>query len=497
MSASLPHSLYRSDQVRNGERKIAADLGVEMYSLMERAGQAAFNALRTRYPEVKNILVCCGSGNNGGDGYVIARLAKEAGLSVTLWSLADPLKLQGDALTAQQKFTAAGGVIHQGTTPCGGFDVIVDALFGTGLCHEVSGKYLSAIESINRTHCPVIAVDLPSGLNADTGRIWGDAVVADLTVSFVALKQGLFTGKARDCCGDIHYDGLGIGEEFAVHIPCSAKLLDNQRAARLEPVRGRSAHKGNAGRVLCIGGQRGMGGAITLCGQATLRVGAGLVAVLTDESHVPALLVRQPELMTRWWHESEGLAPLNAHLEWADVIAVGPGLGSSSWARQLFGQAVISGKPLVVDADALHVLAASPAYSDNWILTPHPGEAANLLRCCVTDIERDRFSAVKEIQKRYGGVVVLKGAGTIVYDGSEVNIVAAGNPGMASGGMGDVLTGVIAGCVAQTRSLTQAAIFGAYLHSAAADVAARQGERGLLASDLLPWLGKTIKQIQQ
>lgn len=493
MSASLPHSLYRSDQVRDGERKIAADLGVEMYSLMERAGQAAFNALQTHYPNAKSILVCCGSGNNGGDGYVIARLAIEAGLTVTLWSLAEPFKLQGDALTALQKFTAVGGVIHQGTTPCGEFDVIVDALFGTGLSREVSGKYLSAIEAINRTHCPVIAVDLPSGLDADTGRIWGDAVVADLTVSFVALKQGLFTGKARDCCGDILYDGLGIGEEFAAHIPGSAKLLDRQSAATLEPVRERSAHKGNVGRVLCIGGQRGMGGAIILCGQATLRVGAGLVAVLTDESHVPALLARQPELMTRWWQECEGLASLDTQLEWADVIAIGPGLGASNWARLLFAQAVASGKPLVVDADALNLLADNPTYCDNWILTPHPGEAANLLRCRASEIEHDRFSAVKEIQKRFGGVVVLKGAGTIVYDGTESNIVAAGNPGMASGGMGDVLTGVIAGSLAQTRSLTQAAAFGTYLHSFAADIAARQGERGLVASDLLPWLGKTIK----
>ncbi|CZF85100.1 bifunctional ADP-dependent NAD(P)H-hydrate dehydratase/NAD(P)H-hydrate epimerase [Grimontia marina] len=493
MSASLPHSLYRSDQVRDGEHKIAADLGVEMYSLMERAGLAVFETVKDRWPDTESILVCCGNGNNGGDGYVIARLALEANMSVTLWSVADPSSVSGDALKAQQKFVAAGGLIVQGTFPDGKYDLVVDAVFGTGLSRDLSGFYLSAVQAINSLDCPKIAVDLPSGLDADTGNVWGEAVIADCTLSFVGLKQGLFTGKARDYCGDILYDGLGIGEEFAANVPASSTLLMLYEAAKLEPKRKSSTHKGHAGRVMCVGGQKGMGGAIILSGQATLRSGAGLVAVLTDESHVPALLARQPELMARWWHENESNEVLNNIFAWANVIAIGPGLGKSMWARKLFEAAVACECPMVVDADALNLLAESPKYRDNWILTPHPGEAANLLRTSTIEIERDRFSAVKELHKRYGGVVVLKGAGTIVYDGSTLSIIDAGNPGMASGGMGDVLTGVIAGCVAQMSSLSKSANFGAYLHSYAADIAAQDGERGLIASDLLPLLGNNIK----
>ncbi|CZF84213.1 Bifunctional NAD(P)H-hydrate repair enzyme Nnr [Grimontia celer] len=497
MSASLPHSLYRSDQVRDGERKIAADLGVEMYNLMELAGLSVFDTMKERWPDAESILVCCGSGNNSGDGYVIARLALEAKMSVTLVSVADPSTVVGDALKAQQKFVAAGGLILQGILPSDNYDVVVDALFGTGLSRDLSGAYLLAVNTINALDCPKIAVDLPSGLDADTGHVWGEAVIADCTVSFVGLKQGLFTGKARDHCGDILYDGLGIGEEFAAHIPASSTLLTLSLAAELEPKRKGCVHKGHAGRVMCVGGQKGMGGAIVLSGQATLRSGAGLVAVLSDESHVPALLARQPELMTRWWHESETIETLRGVLAWADVIAIGPGLGRSAWAEKLFDTAIASGRPMVVDADALNLLADAPKHNDHWVLTPHPGEAANLLRTSVIEIERDRFSAVKELHKRYGGVVVLKGAGTIVYDGCTLSIIDAGNPGMASGGMGDVLTGVIAGCMAQMLSPSASANFGTYLHSYAADIAAQEGERGLVASDLLPFLGKNIKQMQR
>lgn len=497
MVASLPQSLYRSDQVRDGERKIAADLGVKMYSLMEKAGAATFNLVKKRWPDAKRILVCCGGGNNGGDGYVIAKLALEAGLSPTVWSVVDPADLSGDAHFAWQKYVAAGGRITQAPGALDAYDLIVDALLGTGLSRHLAGSFLEAVEAINAAACPVISVDLPSGLDADTGAVLGAAIDADCTVSVVALKQGLFTGRARAHCGVIIYDGLGIGTAFAATFSPSALRLDLAAAAMLEPERNAAAHKGIAGKVLCIGGQRGMGGAIILCGQAALRSGAGLVAVLTDPSHIPALLASQPELMTRWWEESQSMDALNAELHWADVIAIGPGLGKREWAQQLFCAAVQANKPMVVDADALNLLAQAPKYYDGWVLTPHPGEAAHLLGVSMAEIEHDRFFAVKEIQRRYGGVVVLKGAGTIVYDGSIFAVVDAGNPGMASGGMGDVLTGVIAGCIAQTRSLSQSALFGSYLHSFAADHAAKQGVRGLVASDLLPLIGKNIKQLQQ
>ncbi|WP_394212133.1 NAD(P)H-hydrate dehydratase [Enterovibrio calviensis] len=502
MTASLPHSLYRSDQVRDGERKIASDLGVKMYDLMTHAGSAVFNVLCQRWPEADKILICCGSGNNGGDGYVVGRLALEAGLNVTLWSACDPLKITGDALLAQQAFVKQGGTISTGDLPDEPRDLIIDALLGTGLSRDVSGCYRDAIASINASSSPVLAVDIPSGLHADTGGVLGGAVSADITVTFVALKQGLFTGKAVDHCGELIFDGLDIGQAFEAHIPTSVTLLCSEQARQLEPTRCQSAHKGHFGRLLCIGGEKGTGGAIILCGQAALRTGAGLVALLTHETNVTAILARQPELMTRQWEEKRGSKALNEILAWADVIALGPGLGQSAWSKRVFDAALESCKPMVIDADGLTLLSRDPCRNqrqnqqNNWILTPHPGEAATLLNLSIEEIERDRFSAVKEIHNRYGGVVVLKGAGTIVYDGVHSFVIHAGNPGMASGGMGDVLTGVIASCLAQSQSLEDAARFGAFLHSYAADIAAQHGSRGLLASDLLPLLGNNIEQMQ-
>ncbi|PKF50129.1 NAD(P)H-hydrate dehydratase [Enterovibrio nigricans] len=495
MTASLPYSLYRTDQVRDGERKIASDLGVKMYTLMLRAGIAAFHTLRKRWPDAKTMLICCGAGNNGGDGYVIARLALAEGIGVHVWSPVDPLTLQGDALAALKAYQAQGGRISTGSLPPLSFDLVVDALLGTGLNRQVSSAYLEVIAAINRSQIPVLSVDVPSGLDANTGTIWGKAINASVTITFVALKQGLFTGMARDHCGDIVFDGLEIDDTFASTFTPSAILLQPKNIQHLEPTRKKSAHKGQFGRLICIGGQKGMGGAITLCGQGALRTGAGLVTLLTAEVNMPAILARQPELMTQFWRERQGGEVLEHILAWADVIAVGPGLGLSNWSRHLFDGALAMNVPMVLDADALNLLAQYPCRYGNWVLTPHPGEAAKLLSKSVREIERDRFSAVKELHNVYGGVVVLKGAGTIVYDGVTLSIVNAGNPGMASGGMGDVLTGCIAALIAQTKDIRRSALYGTFLHSYTADIIAQQGERGLLASDLLPLLGKKINQM--
>ncbi|OEE63580.1 bifunctional ADP-dependent (S)-NAD(P)H-hydrate dehydratase/NAD(P)H-hydrate epimerase [Enterovibrio norvegicus] len=493
MVASLPHSLYRSDQVRDGERKIAEDLGVDMYTLMERAGAATYQCLRQYWSTAKTVLICCGSGNNAGDGYVIGRLALEDGLFVQLHSLVEPCSLTGDAATAKDAFEKAGGAISMSLDLRDPPDLMVDALFGTGLNRRIRGDYASVIQAMNATDAPCLAVDIPSGLCANTGSVFGCAIEADVTMSFVALKQGMFTGKARDHVGDVVFDGLGIDSAFEAAFPSSVTRLGKHRANAIEPQRKRTSHKGSVVRVMCIGGQQGMGGAILLCGQAALRSGAGLVSLLTAEANMPAILARQPELMTRHWKRSDGADVLDNILTWADVIAIGPGLGQSSWARQLFDGALATNLPMVLDADALHFLRQYPRRYANWVLTPHPGEAAKLLGISVSSIERDRFSAVKELQNRYGGVVVLKGAGTIVYDGSVFTVIDAGNPGMASGGMGDVLAGTIAACISQTKHIDRAAIFGTFLHSHSADIAVKQfGERGLIASDLLPLLGKKL-----
>lgn len=483
----LPHALYRAAQVRELDRIAIQEYQIPGITLMERAGAAAFELLRKRWPEVRHLAVLCGIGNNGGDGYVVARLARERGVEVSLLQLGDPARLQGDALTAAERFQAAGGRVEgfQGLPRTTG--LIVDGVFGTGLEREVAGKWREALEQVNRSRAPVLALDIPSGLHSDTGQILGEAVRADATISFIGLKQGMFTGQGPACCGAIHFHALEVPALIYSREIISARRLDwAQQATHLQP-RSRSAHKGDFGHLLVVGGDLGYSGAVRLAGEAAARCGAGLVTLATRSGHAPLLNMTRPELMCRGVEEAAALAPL---LERATVVAIGPGLGRSAWGRAMLGRVLESRLPLVVDADALTLIAAEPLRRENWIITPHPGEAARLLGCSVMDVEADRFRAVSRLQRRFGGVAVLKGAGTLIEEESNrpVAVCSEGNPGMASGGMGDVLTGIIGGLLAQGFGPDQAAALGVCLHGAAGDRAARTGERGLLASELMPEL---------
>jgi NAD(P)H-hydrate epimerase len=483
---ALPTKLYRAEQVRELDRTAIEQHGIPGLELMRRAGQAAFGIVRQRWPDVCCIAVFCGSGNNGGDGYVVARLALQAGLEATVYTLAAPEKLHGDALQVYKDYQGQGGKVlpFAGIVYCKA-DVVVDALLGTGLDRPVSGEYAEAIAYINALRKPVAALDIPSGLNADTGAVVGCAVQADCTVSFIGLKQGLLTGDAADYCGEVFFASLDVPESVYHGIPHSAMHIAKPQF----PPRKRSAHKGCNGHVLVIGGDSGYTGAARLAAEAAARSGAGLVSVACRERHAALLSMACPELMCHGTETPQQLAPLLAK---ATLVAVGPGLGQSRWAQELLAAALDSGKPLVIDADALNLLAQLAPRQGEWVLTPHPGEAARLLGCTAQDVQRDRFAAIRALRDKYSGVCVLKGAGTLVAGGGELYVNATGNPGMASGGMGDVLSGAIAGLAAQGLTLEQAARFGVYIHGAAADLAARDGERGLLASDLLPHLRKLV-----
>nr|WP_075968176.1 bifunctional ADP-dependent NAD(P)H-hydrate dehydratase/NAD(P)H-hydrate epimerase [Immundisolibacter cernigliae] len=478
--------IYSVAQSRQMDRAAAQQAACSGSVLMERAGAAAFAFLRSRWPQALRLAVLCGAGNNGGDGYVLARLARLAGRPVRLAAVAGLPRPGSEADTARQWFIACGGAEEDvSVAMLAQADVVVDALLGTGLDRPPVGAVADAIADINASGRPVLALDVPSGLNADTGQAPGAVVRADATVSFVARKQGLYTGVARDCCGQLVFDDLGVPElavEQAGEAPAVLLDLPHLRAAFLPPRR-RGAHKGDFGHVLVIGGDHGYGGAVRLAGEAAARAGAGLTSVATRPAHVPALIAGRPELMARGVDTAADLAPLLAR---ASVLAVGPGLGQGDFGRALFGAALDSGLPLVVDADALNLLAAAPERRENWILTPHPGEAARLLGIATAQVEADRYATVRAVQARFGGVVLLKGAGTLVCDGqAPIAVVPYGNPGMASGGMGDVLTGLIAALWAQGLPALAAAALGACLHGAAADaVAARRGERGLLAGDV-------------
>ncbi|MGD0960939.1 MAG: NAD(P)H-hydrate dehydratase [Methylomonas sp.] len=478
--------LYSTEQIRLAEQAAMQSLNISSAELMRRAGRAAFGALRRRWPELKRLRVFCGAGNNGGDGYVVATLALAADYQVNAYSLAD--NPTGAAQAAYVAFLQAGGKIEKftGVVDIPADTLIVDALFGTGLNREPSGAYLEAIRQINASAAPVLALDTPSGLHADTGRVLGTAVKADMTVTFIALKAGLYTGMAADFTGDVTLASLDLPDAILASLPIKASLL----AKPVLPKRNRCAHKGHFGHVLLIGGNHGYSGAIRLAGEAALRSGAGLVSIATRGVHSALLNLGRPELMIHGVEEPAALEPL---LRKATVVVIGPGLGQDSWARALFAAVLESRLPCVMDADALNILAGQPRYNVNWVLTPHPGEAARLLVCATVDIGNDRYAAVAALQSKYGGVCVLKGAGSLVADGSQIYTAATGNPGMASGGMGDVLAGIIGGLLAQELSPSSATRLAVHAHGEAADaVAARQGERGMLASDLLPELVRII-----
>jgi NAD(P)H-hydrate epimerase len=484
---NLPIKLYRAAQVRELDRIAIQERGIPGIELMSRAGDEVFQRIKKQWPDARTIAVFCGSGNNAGDGYIVAKLGLDAGLNVCVYAASEPEKLNGDALTAYRKYIDAHGmvILFQAEQAINA-DVLVDALLGTGLDRPVTGLYAEAIQVINAHPSPVVAVDIPSGLNADTGNEMGCAVKADCTVTFIGLKQGLFTGQAAEYCGEIYFAQLGVPDDVFEEVKAAAARVIKSPLPR----RSRYAHKGDSGHVLIVGGDLGYSGAAKMAGEAALRVGSGLVTIATRAEHSGLMNLSRPELMCHGVETPEQLMPL---LVKADVVAVGPGLGQSDWAKALFNAVISSGKPMVVDADGLNLLATSPITKSDWILTPHPGEAARLLNCSNAEIQRDRFAAVLSLQDKYGGVVILKGAGTLIASEHQLAVSNTGNPGMASGGMGDVLTGVIAGLVAQGFSLQDAAQQGVYNHGLAADLSAQKdGERGLLATDLMPYLRQLV-----
>ena len=486
-SPDLPRALYTAAQVREFDRIAIEEFGIAGIELMERAGQAAFGQLRQRWPEANRVAVLTGTGNNGGDGFVIARLAHAAGLEVAVLQLGDRSRLRGDALRNAERWAETGGIWQPFDGIPANTDVLVDAMLGTGLERDVSGDWARAIDTINTGGKPCLAIDVPSGLNADTGVAMGRAVRAAATVSFIGLKLGLFTADGPDCAGVVVFDGLGVPAQVYASSVLSARRIDwSKQAARLAPRR-RNSHKGHFGHVLVVGGNHGMGGAARLAAEAALRVGSGLVGLATRAEHVSAALAARPEIMV---HAVDGADALQPLLRQASVVAVGPGLGGDDWAGRLWQAVLKAQRPLVVDADALRLLAAAPLQRDDWVLTPHPGEAATLLGVCNADVNADRIDAARRLQQRFGGSLVLKGAGSVVSsaDPSPPAVCSDGNPGMASGGMGDVLTGVIAGLLAQGLDTRDAAECGVCLHAAAGDVAAAGGERGLLAGDLVAQL---------
>lgn len=471
---SLATALFTVAQMRDLDRHALEVLGIDENALMARAADAALRNLRRRWPEARRLCVLCGAGNNGGDGYLLALQAHNEGMAVTVVAV---VPAQSDA---HARYVAAGGKVVERWSNHTVADVMVDAIFGIGLSRAPSAEVARVIDAVNDSGLPVLAIDVPSGLSADTGTCPGRAIVATATVTFIGWKRGLFTQEAADHCGELELASLGIDDAAIAHLEPDAALMTPGGL----PPRPRMANKGLYGHVLAIGGNHGTGGAILLAATAALRTGAGLVSVATRSENIVALHAARPELMP---FAADGPQSLEDGLAKASVLAVGPGMGQGAWGHALWLTALDSHKPLVLDADGLNLLSMHPRRFDMpAVLTPHPGEAGRLLGVSTADVQTDRFASVREMAKRYNAVVVLKGSGSLVAtpDG-RLNVCPWGNPGMASGGMGDLLTGIIAALLAQGSDAFRAASLGVALHARAGDIAARQGERGLLAGDLL------------
>lgn len=490
--ASIPQYAYRAEVVQKNEAIIAEQENLSLYQLMEAAGLAAFQLLQTQWPKSKTILVVCGKGNNAGDGFILARLALEQGMHVYLHNLAALDEYQGDAKRAVQKYLKAGGSLHKfNQIDLIRVELIIDALLGTGLSGPVRDNYRYVIELINQLNKPILSLDIPSGLSANTGQIQGCSIVANLTVTFVAVKKGLLTGEASDYCGELYFSGLGIGATFSDNISSSI-TINSLSSLKALASRRQSSHKGDSGCMLVVGGNRGTPGAARLSSEACLRSGAGLVGVICHNSNELIILANRPELMLLSF--AGGSIDNQQRIDKTQVVVIGPGLGTDDWAKNNFQQALALNKPMVIDADGLSLLAKNPQYRNNWVLTPHPGEAAKLLNCTVANIEQDRFESARAIALKYGGICVLKGAGTLVSDGERVAINITGNPGMAVGGMGDVLSGIIGALILQSNNIFQAAKYGVFLHGRAADLAIIDGQKGLLASDLFPYIRQLVNE---
>ena len=490
MSVPVALELYDAQATRALEHYAIETLGVAGLTLMERAGHAVFECLRRRWPGARRIVIVCGAGNNGGDGYVVARLAAAAGLEVRVVMLSAPTRLRGDGARAYQAMRESGIAPHDGEWQVDDADVVVDAVLGTGLERAVEGVYADAIARINAAGRPVLSVDVPSGINASSGRVHGLAVRATATLSLVSMKQGLVTGDAPAYTGALEWHAIDLPPSAYAAVPATARAIDYAHLRELFAPRSRTAHKGHHGHVLVIGGAPGYGGAARMAAEAAMRVGAGLVSLATHPVHATTLTAQRPEIMC---HAVERASDLSNLLARATVLAIGPGLGQSAWSQRLWAAVRDCAQPQVVDADGLNLLAADPDRREDRVLTPHPGEAARLAGVANEMIQNDRYAAARMLCERYAGVVLLKGAGTVIAcAGHPPLVVRDGNPGMASGGMGDVLTGVIAGLLAQGMSPPQAAAVGACVHAHAADQAALQGERGLLAADLMPLLRAAV-----
>jgi len=510
--------LARAEQMRQIDRTAIDDIGIPGSVLMENAGRQTVCRLCRYFGEVKGkkIAVFAGPGNNGGDGFVVARHLQQLGAQVRVFPLVGTDRIKGDAAVHFRIISKLHIPVHfllgpddlQGLDP-DSFDLIIDALFGTGLQRQIEGHYARVIERINRASCPVVAVDMPSGLDSDTGAICGVAVKADLTVTFGVAKPGHFVFPGREMVGELEVVDIGIPSQVVAEAGLTCEVLDRESVAQFVVRRPANSHKGTYGHLLVVAGSTGKSGAAILSCQGALRAGAGLVSLCAARALNAIFASALHEAMTIPVTGGDDGAPSSrdaelifAAMEGKQAAVAGPGLGTAAetaeLVKRIYQQAEI---PLLVDADALNILAAdkgslSRASKAARILTPHPGEMARLTGKSSLFIQQNRLEEARQFAGQHNVYLVLKGAGTIVAapDGT-LAVNASGNPGMAAGGMGDVLSGIIGGLLVQGLDPWAACCLGVYVHGLAADRLAEKGPCGYLAGEVAESVPSVINEL--
>ena len=490
--------LIKAQLLKQLEDRYCVKYQIPSYQLMQRAGESAWALIQKHYPKSNNVVVVVGPGNNGGDGLEVASLAHQAGRAVTILCSFDPLKhpMQGDAAIAFEKANKYGvpfkAYHHQDLANA---DLIVDALLGTGACAPARPNMSEIINAINQSQKPIFSLDIPSGLEADTGCQIDTAVNATNTLSFIALKPGLVTADGKDLCGQLFLATLNFKSEDLYdknsHRP--SFLAHNSQLSCCFAHRRQNSHKGDYGRVLIIGGNIGMGGAVLLASRAACRSGAGAVSLITRPEHVFAALVHTPEVMVIGALDSDNIQANDAIAK-ASAIVIGPGLGKDDWAQFWLTKILSLKKPTIVDADGLTLAKDLKLDLKHCVITPHPGEAAYLLETSTAKIQQQRYQVSMELQSKMAKIVILKGSGSLICDGTTIHVCPHGNPAMATAGMGDVLAGIIGSFLAQSE-MPNPAFAGMMLHSMAADLATKAHPSGLIASDVIEKIPEALQII--
>lgn len=505
--------MLTSAEMKASDKAAIEEYGIGSMVLMERAALQTVQIILDRYGTDSYVGVMAGSGNNGGDGIAIARILQEHGVRAEINMVGEPSKLSPESAAQLETAKKLNIPIYYGVEHTL-YDVIVDAIFGIGLTRNVEGKYRKAVEAVNASKAKVVAVDIPSGVNTDDGTIMGCAVKADITVTFAYRKLGLMLYPGASCAGEVVCVPIGIPGAVTANKRTGVVTFTDWKKDLHFPERSPSGNKGTFGKVLLVAGSKNMGGACFLSALSAYRTGAGMVRIFTAAQNREALLKKLPEAIVDTYHDGTGsditkeeTDTLLSGLEWADIVAVGPGISVSEKAKTILGSLLAHcDKPLVVDADALNLLARNAGLlklfafgyrkSDNDVIfTPHLGEFSKLMQCPVAEIKKDMIASCKAYTRKYDVSLVCKDARTLVSKRGKLTYLnASGNDGMATAGSGDVLTGIIAGLLAQGYSGFEAAVMGTYAHGLAGDLARQKTSAYyIMAQDIIKALGEIEK----